>query len=431
MGEIKGGILMRLKKVAALSLAAAMLLGSLTGCGNKKGNDTPSTSNPTADASNPIDVELLVWTPAEDQAEDKGCYIQTVCQKFNEAHPEWNITFTYGVCSEADAGNLVAQDPSASADVYCFANDQLGKLIDANAIAKLGGSVAEYVKSTNSQSMVDTISVNGDVYGVPYEINTWFMFYDKSVFTEEDVKSLDKMLAKAKISFPLTNSWYIASFFVGNGCTFFGDGTDEAAGIDFSGTKASDVTKYLVNLAASPNFLNDAGGAGIAALRDGTVAAYFSGSWDAPNVKTILGENFGVAALPTFTINGEEKQLKSFAGSRAVGVNPNCKYPQVATALAQYLGSEEAQKLHYELRNTVPTNTTLLADAAYTSDPVAVAQQNTFLKTSIIQPFVSRMGYYWATAENFGKAIMSGEVTLENAESKAEDLNTALNTVLE
>ena len=38
------------------------------------------------------------------------------------------------------------------------------------------------------------------------------MYYDKSAFTEDEVKNLDTMIAKDKISFPITNSWYIASF---------------------------------------------------------------------------------------------------------------------------------------------------------------------------------------------------------------------------
>lgn len=125
------------------------------------------------------------------------------------------------------------------------------------------------------------------------------------------------MLEKGKVSFKLTDSWYIASFYVANGCTLFGeDGTDEAAGVDFSGDKGTQVTDYLVDLVANPNFTNDADGSGLSGLRDGSINAVFSGSWDAAAVKEALGDNFGVTALPTVTINGEEKQLKSFAGSK-------------------------------------------------------------------------------------------------------------------
>ena len=52
-----------------------------------------------------------------------------------------------------------------------------------------------HFKSTNSSAIVDSVSVDGSVYGVPFTTNTWFMFYDKSKFSESDIKSLDTMLS--------------------------------------------------------------------------------------------------------------------------------------------------------------------------------------------------------------------------------------------
>ena len=45
-----------------------------------------------------------------------------------------------------------------------------------------------------------------------------------------------------------------------------------------------------------------------------------------------------------------------------------------------------------------------------------------------MQPFVAGMSNYWTNAENMGKAILSGEVTADNAAEKTEALNTAFNT---
>lgn len=59
----------------------------------------------------------------------------------------------------------------------------------------------------------------------------------------------------------------------------------------------------------------------------------------------------GVAALPTFTLNGEEKQMMAYAGSKAIGVNPNCDDMVAAVELAVYLGSCRSSRAHYELRN--------------------------------------------------------------------------------
>ena len=360
--------------------------------------------------------------------EDQGAWLQTMCENFNKEHPNWDITFKYGVTNEAEVAKMIVQDPEASADVFMFANDQLMDLIPANAIAKLGGETKEYVETTNSPAIVDSLTVDGNLYGVPFTTNTWFMYYDKSAFTEEEAGSFNAMLEKAKISFPLTNSWYLASFYLANGCTLFGDGTDAEAGIDYSGDKALEVTNFLVDLVNNENFVVDVDGSGIAGIRDGSIKAIFSGSWDYAAVKEALGDNFGAKALPVVNYGGEDKQMLAFAGSKAIGVNPNCKYPQVAVALAKYLGSPEAQMAHYETRNIIPCNLELLESDEVKSDMLVTAQNDTFDNTSIIQPFIAPMVNYWENTDNFGKSLRNKEVTHDNAKEKTEAYNEAMNS---
>ena len=81
---------------------------------------------------------------------DRGM-LAAMCDAFNEAHPEWNITYEYGVCGEDVAKDEVTKDVDAAADVYMFANDQLPILVEAGAIAELGGKNLEEVKATNSE----------------------------------------------------------------------------------------------------------------------------------------------------------------------------------------------------------------------------------------------------------------------------------------
>ena len=373
-------------------------------------------------------VRLMVWSPSQDQSMDSGEWLQTCCNRFAELHPEWNITFVYGVADEAGAAGTVSQDAEASADVFMFANDTLTTLTDAGALAKFGGIYADEITSTNSQGLVDSLTMDGYIYGVPFTTNTWFMYYDKSVFSEDDIKNLDTMLTKGVVSFPFTNSWYLPAFYFGNGCTLFGDGTQEELGVDFSGQKAVDVTNYLIDLYNNPNFIVDADGSGMAGLRDGSIKAIFTGSWDAVAIKEILGDNMGVAALPTFTLNGEEKQMYAYAGSKAIGVNTNSKYMVQAIQLAIYLGGAESQQLHYDLRTVIPCNTQLLADPAIASDELVAAQNDTFDRTSILQPFVSGMSNCWTPVENMGKGIRSGQITHDNAAEQTEAMNEAMNS---
>ena len=396
---------------AAATAAAAG--GALSGCSGSGGGEN---------------VRLMVWSPSLDQAKDSGEWLQTCCNRFAELHPEWDITFVYGVVDETAAGTTVSQDTEASADVFMFTNDVLNNLIDAGAMAKFGGIYADEIKATNSEALLASLTVDDYIYGVPFTTNTWFMYYDKRVFTEEDVKSLDAMLAKGVVSFPFTNSWYLPAFYFGNGCTLFGDGTQEELGADFGGENAVEVTNYLIDLYQNPNFIVDADGSGLAGMRDGSVKAIFTGSWDAAALKEILGDNMGVAALPTYNLNGEEKQMYAYAGSKAIGVNVHSKYMVQAIQLAIYLGGAEAQQLHYDLRTVIPCNTELLADPAIASDELVAAQNETFDRTSILQPFVASMTNCWTPVENLGKGIRSGTITHDNAAEQTEAMNAAMNS---
>lgn len=408
------------KRGVALLMAAVFAVANLSGCGRNAGGDGTLGEKEK--------VRLMVWSPSEDQSKESGEWLQSTCEKFAEEHPEWDITFVYGVADEATAASQVAQDPEESADVFMYANDTLTTMTDAKALAKFGGKYREEIENTNSEEVLSSLIKDGDLYGVPFTTNTWFMYYDKSVFSEEDIKNLDSMLEKGTVAFPLTNSWYTPAFYIGNGCTLFGDGTDESKGVDFAGEKAVSVTEYLVDLAANPNFKIDADGSGLAGLRDGSISAIFSGSWDANDVKEALGENMGAAALPTFTVNGEEKQMMAYAGSKAIGVNPYSKNMVAAVELAVYLGSAEAQMSHYKLRNVIPCNTELLADETIASDPLVSAQNNTFNHTSILQPFVAKMNNCWVPVENMGKGIRNGSVTHENVAEQTEAMNEAMNS---
>lgn len=421
------------KKALSLFLVTAMAV-SMVGCGSKDADkntekkDTEvaaATEKEAAAEDEAWEGDLTVWSPQEDQDTN---WLQDQCEAFAAEHPNWKINFNYGVCPEGEAKDNVTKDVEAAADVYMLANDNIPDLVSAGALSELGGDYLGYVTSTNSDSILASVTYNDSVVAFPFTPNTWFMYYDKSVFSEDDVKNFDTMLEKAgeagkKVSFKLTDSWYIESFYVANGCTLFGDGTDTDAGIDFSGDKAAAVTEYLVDLAANPNFLVDADGSGLAGLGD-SVAALFSGTWDVEAVKEKLGDNMGVAALPTVTIDGKEGQMKSFIGSKAIGVNPNAENQQVAMSLAAYLAGEKAQTAHYEMRNLLPSNINIsLAD-----DPIATAVTNVMTDTSIMQPLCKEMSNYWSPAENMGKNIQSGEVTKDNAAEKTEEMNTTMNT---
>ena len=128
-----------MKKLLATMMTIVLCVCVLAGCGGSSGSGGSSGGDAApADSGEAVDVTVTVWGPQEDQSDDNGKWLQTQCEAFAAAHPEWKITFKYGVCSEGVAKTNIGTDLSVGADVYMFANDQIPDLIKTGGIAELG-----------------------------------------------------------------------------------------------------------------------------------------------------------------------------------------------------------------------------------------------------------------------------------------------------
>lgn len=417
-----------LKKLRIVLLL--LLCMCLAGCGkndNGNGGGNP-TQTPQDGQTTPVAVRLNVWAPQEDQTalgEYKEGLLKAMCAKFQEAHPEWNITFTYGVCSEGDARNEISKDPEAAADVFMFSGDQTAELVENGVLAPVTVNLNEIVEN-NSSVAIEAATFNNLLYGIPFSPNTWFMYYDKSLYSEEEVKSLDTMLSKDlgkgayNIAIALDDGWYNASFFFANGCNLFGENGNDPTMMDFNNEKGVEVGKYLIKLVNSGKFLMDTGEKiGISYMSQGKCGALFSGTWDANAIQQALGENYAATVLPTITINGEEKQLESFGDFKYVGVNLNTNYPEAAQALAAYLGGPECQKIRLDMRSIVPTWKSVLEDEQV-SQNVAVVAASRQLEHVHIQSTIPQMSNFWEPAKAFAKGIYGGSITEANLQASLD-----------
>ena len=125
------------KKAVGLAAAVAMIV-PMAACGANGGDSN------AADGSKPSETQsatLTVWGPSEDSE-----WLKDMEEAFGKAHPEYKVTWKNSVVAEGDAAKTVKTDPTAAADVYMFANDQLGDLLDQNAIAPVNDVVAKQVK---------------------------------------------------------------------------------------------------------------------------------------------------------------------------------------------------------------------------------------------------------------------------------------------
>ncbi|MCI6272403.1 MAG: extracellular solute-binding protein [Erysipelotrichaceae bacterium] len=399
-----------MKKLLSTLIASLMLL-SVSACSPSSNNST-TTETKTGDT-----VSLTVWGSQEEQA-----VLQGMVDEFIQAHPETKWDIKLGVVSEADAKTRYLEDPAAAADVFAFANDQINDLVGAGALYKVTRN-AEEIKSRNSEGSIEGASYDGQLYGYPMTAdNGYFLYYDSSVFTEEDVKSLDAMLAKAaaankKVFMDVSNGWYIASFFLGNGGTLtIEDGVQVT---NFNNEKGLETAEAIKAFTADPAFLTGDDSILVAGMGD-TIAAGVSGTWNAAAIKEALGDNYAATKLPEFTTKSGLVQMGSFVGYKVLGVNSQTKYPEQAMDLADFLTNEDNQKKRFEARQLLPSNINA-ASMPEVSEDVAIAALQAQNPFGTSQKNV--LGTYWAPAEAFG-------ATME-AKDYSTDLKTLLDTMVE
>ncbi len=344
-------------------------------------------------------VELKVWGSQEDQE-----LIAELCAAYAAEHPENEYNFTFGVVGEADAKARYLEDPAAAADVFSYPDDQIIDLVNADALYEVTRNHDAIVEA-NSTGSVNAASVNGVLYGYPMTAdNGYFLYYDKSVISDEDAKSFDTLLAAAakagkRVQIDISNGWYLAGFFLGNGCVI---GLDENGKqvCDFNSEKGLAAAEAIRAICNDPAYMS-----GDDAILQGgmgdEICAGVSGTWVSAAIKEKLGDNYGAAKLPTFTVNGEQVQMGSFLGCKIVGVNTQTANPVEAMNLAEYLTSEQAQIRRYEVRGYGPSNVKAAASETITADVAlsALAAQSEFGVSQHV------LGAFWTPAEAFGAEL--------------------------
>ena len=121
-----------------------------------------------------------------------------MCDDFIAANKDQaNFTIEVGVQSESTAKDTILTDPTAAADVFAFADDQINELVAAGALQAVVENT-DAIIAANSSASIDAASVDGTLYAYPMTAsNGYFMFYNKEYFSDDDVKTIDGMLAAA------------------------------------------------------------------------------------------------------------------------------------------------------------------------------------------------------------------------------------------
>ena len=407
-----------MKKLLALVLALVMVF---------------SVSAMTAGAESLAgSYDITVWV-AEEVAE----LTKNQIDAFNASN-EFGITFnaTIESVSESEAATNMITDVEAGGDIFCFAQDQFARLVQAGALAKLGAAASDFVVTNNAAGVVAAATSGDAIYAYPLTAdNGYFMYYDKSVVPEEDVDSLEAVITDCEkagkfFSFEMNSSaWYAASFFFATGCVSEWEADEDGEFISvhdtFDSAQGLIAVKGMQKLVNSPCHNNSSAGADFAS----GAAVVVTGTWDYVTVSEILGDNMGVADLPSFEVDGVSYHLGSYNGCKLMGVKPQVDAYKLAAIhkLAQYLTGEECQMQRFDARAWGPSNIAAQASDAVQANPglAALLSQSPY---SIPQGQIH--GSWWDIAKVIADDVKAAEneeglqLALDNYQTKIASLFT-------
>ncbi len=382
-------------------LLTAVLLLLLPACGGQ----------PSAEAEGPPareEVSLTVWGAEEDEA-----LLQEIFASFQSQYSgEANLHITYQAQSESSCKDALLGGLEDGADVFAFADDQVSALSAAGALDPI--EHAEEIRSASLSAAVDAASVDGSLYAYPLTAdNGYFLYYNKAYFTEEDVRSLNRMVEVAaqagrKVSMDWSSAWYVYAFFGNTGMEIGlnDDGiTNYCSWNSADGAiRGVDVAQAMLDIAESPGFSNRTDPEFLSGVQSGSVIAGVSGVWNAVAIEEAWGENMGAARLPTYTCAGQEVQMASFSGCKLIGVNAYSEHPEWAARLAEWIANKDNQLLRFAMRGQGPANKSAANSPEVQASPAIAA----LLAQSEFSQLQRVGGKFWEPVAEFAQSMAQG-----------------------
>lgn len=381
-----------------ISLIMTLSLLLLCGCGNSQ------KPLPT--------VSISLWC-------DEGTVdlLREELAEFQELHKD-DAVFDFKISIEGvdTCKEVILSDPKAAADIFLFADDQFDSLHQSGALLNITKHQNEIIESVGGMDSAAANAAlrNGKLHAAPITAgNGYFLYYNKAYFSEDDVKTLDKILEIAAkneklFSMDYSSGWYIYSFFKGAGLELnsVDDGKKNICNWNATDTKYTgvDVAQAMLDISSNKGFFNCADDGFISKVKDGSIIAGVNGPWNASTVESIWGDNYAATMLPTYTLKGDQVQMCSFTGYKLLGINANTTQPDYCMDLVYFLSNEKNQLKRFSLTGECPANVKAASGADVQSAPAvaALAKQSQYGHVQLVAD------PYWTAASKLGIILASG-----------------------
>ena len=387
------------KRLLSVLLCGAMIGTVLTGCGGN-GSDSSADNNSSSGGGQTYegieltdeDVELTVWESTAGADE----FVIQAGEKFTEMFP--NITVNYVNVELGDSPGQIALDGPAGVgpDLFATPSNAIGQLIQSGHI--LPTENEEYVKEQVLASCSSAITVDGTMYGYPISAETYALFYNKDLISDDEIPTTMADLKEwcktfnaenpDKHGFMMNPTVYYAYMFLSkDGNYAFGPNGDDPESPNVNTEAAiAGMTEFqglreILDVPAADLAVAQCDGA----FMSGTCAMYVTGLWNVSNFQD-AGIDFGVTSVPC--LDGSDTPPASMSNARNMVVSAYSEHPNEAAAFGLFMLSDEMQQLRFDLTGALPS-----VDTEIDEDYVAGFLKQ--LEYAAPTPAIAKMNDYW------------------------------------
>lgn len=427
---------MRIKHTKIPGLVAlGMSLALLTACGGggePEASPTPTeatdgAAEPTDAASGAperADADLVIWTDDNRQKALEG-----PAKEWADAQ---GITVAVQAVSQDLQTAFVAADGLGNGpDIVVGANDWIGNLVQNASIVPV--TIPD--TSDFAQSAIDAMSQGGQLFGVPYAVETLGLYANNALTSVPNPATIEDMVAAAKAGGaenPLClqvgttgDAYHMQPFFTSAGGYIFGKNADgtynpKDVGIDSPGGIAA--AKKIGELGAQGVLKTSiSGDNSLALFNDGKCAYLVSGPWALADMQT-AGIDYTLGAIPGFA--GMNPAVPP-AGVQGFFVAANGQNQAFAQQFVSDLASSTTITAGmFKTDQRSPAQTSLASEIA--GEYPDLAKFGELMAGAQVMPSIPEMAAVWAPLGQAQSQIVDGADPESTIKAAADQIRTAI-----
>ena len=336
-------------RVAAMAAVALLAPLAITAC---------SSGTAQSGSGGAQTTQMYTWVSTENDRAQWQAFVDAAKEK------DPNFTLTFDGPSFNDYWTKVKTRMVAS-DAPCILTTQAARAQELSGLLEPLDSYMEAAGDYNA-AMMQGMTVDGHVLALPYDAEPDVLFYNKASFkaagldepttaytTEQFLSDAKALTGDGKYGLAVKAS--LMANAAGDFAIAFGGDVSRDGQVTITEQKFVDGMQFAFDLvakegvAAAPNAA-DADGPSQGAFQNGTAAMIVDGPWMYGTFEKALGEDLGVAVLPTPT--GQPRAVIQGSG---FGISKSCPDKKAAFNVLKQLVTPEVIGAVAEKQGTVPS----------------------------------------------------------------------------